>query len=132
MAPMMTVRKNVPVVLALVALVVQFSPQLSDAQRSIGSSGLWLAAVIFNILVSPDNLEDSPPRIIWDERDSGEQFTIVMFHLLLLTISFFIAYQIAADANDDGGASWMNVLASLVAASGIWLVWTNWNKRNVR
>ena len=127
-----TARKNLPLVLALMAILAQFSPQLSEAQRSLGSSVLWLAAMIFSHLVSPHDLEDSPPRIIWDERDSGEQFTIVMFHLMLLTVSFFIAYQIAANANNDGGARWMNVLATMVAASGIWLVWTNWKKRNVR
>lgn len=127
-----TARKNVPLVLALMAILVQFSPQLSDLQRSMASSGLWLAAVIFSHLISPHDLGERSPRIIWDERDSGEQFTIVMFHLLLLAVSFFIAYQIAADANNDGDATWMNVLATIVAASGIWLVWTNWKKRNVR
>ena len=130
----MTVPFNryLPGALALLAILVQFGPELSDTQRSLGSSSLWLAAMLFNFTVSSPDLDEKPPRIIWDERDGGEQFSIIMFHLLLLCISFFIAYRIALDANAPDGAKWMNILAALVAASGIWLMWSNWKKRNDR
>jgi hypothetical protein len=124
--------KHLPAMLALLAIIVQFAPELSETQRSLGSSGLWLAAIILNFIVAPPDLGEKPPRIIWDERDSGEQFSIAMFHILLLCISFFIAYRIALDANAPDGVKWMNILAVLVAASGIWLVVANWKKRNDR
>lgn len=128
----MPVQKYLPGMLALLALFVHFSPQLSQTQQSLGSTALWAVALLINFNLSPSDFGEKPPRIIWDERDSGEQFSIVMFHLLLLTISFFIAYQIASDANAPDGAKWMNILAAAVAASGIWLIWSNWKKRNDR
>ncbi len=125
-------RKNLPALLLLLAILTQFTPQLSDFQRSLASSGLYFAAVQIYLVISPPDLGEKPPRIIWDERDSGEQFSIVMFHLLLLSISFFIAYQIASNANAPDGSKWMNILAAMVIVSGLWFVWSNWKNRNAR
>ena len=128
----LSINKSIPALLMMIAIMMQFSPQLFDAQRSIGSSVFWCVAIILNFMISPPNLGERPPRVIWSERDGGEQFSIVMFHLLLLGASFFIAYQIALEANSLEGAKWMNILAAIVAASGIWLVWKNWKNRNAR
>ena len=126
-------RQQFSAVLILMAVAVHFAPELSSEQRSLGTSGLWLAAILWDAVFSPKTAPvQQPPRIIWDDRDEGEKFTIVMFHLLLSSFGLFMAYQIALGALETDGVFWLIIPAALIAASTVWLVWTNWKNRNAR
>ncbi len=126
-------RQQFSVVLLLMAVAVHFAPELSAEQRSLGTSALWLAAILWDAVFSPKTAPiQQPPRIIWDDRDEGEKFTIVMFHLLLSSFGLFMAYQTMLGATSADGVSWLIIPAALIAVSTVWLVWTNWKNRNAR
>lgn len=126
-------RQQFSAVLALMAVAVFFAPELSAEQRSLGTSAFWLAAIVADLLFSPKTAPNQqPPRIIWDERDEGEKFTIVMFHLLLASIGLFMAFQIARGALETDGVIWLIIPAAFIAASTVWLIWTTWKNRNAR
>jgi hypothetical protein len=122
-----------PALLYLFAGAIMFFPELSSEQRSIGTTGLWLTATLLSFLFSPKQEPKSKlPRIIWSERDEGEKFSIIMFHLLLATFGMFIAYLVALEAIAVDGALWLIIPAALIAASTVWMIWTNWSNRNAR
>ena len=126
-------RQQFSAILALMAVAVFFAPELSAEQRSLGTSALWLAAIVSDLLFSPKIAPAQQlPRIIWDDRDEGEKFTIVMFHLLLASFGLFMSYQIALGALEADGVIWLVIPAAFIAASTVWLIWTNWKKRNAR
>jgi hypothetical protein len=117
----------------LMAVAIQFAPELSAQNRSLGTSALWIAAMFWNYATAPKiDLGERPPQIIWDERDEGEKFTIVMFHLVLLGVAMLIAYAMVDVANSPEGHWWMNFPAAMVVGSSLWLIWNNWNDRNAR
>jgi hypothetical protein len=126
-------RQQFSAVLLMMAVAVHFAPELSAELRSIATSGLWLAAILWDSVFAPKvELADSLPRIIWDDRDEGEKFSIVMFHLLLAGFGLFMANQVAVKAIGDDGVLWLIIPAALIAGSTVWFVWTNWSNRNVR
>lgn len=126
-------RQQLPVVLAVLAMAVHFAPELTVEQRSFGSSALWLAAMLWNFAFSPKvEPVEQPPRIIWDERDDGEKFSLVMFHLVIGTVASILAYQILQQAVSPEGQIWMVMPAILIMASTCWLIWSNWKNRNAR
>lgn len=131
MAP--ALRQAFPVILATLAGAVYFSPELNDEIRSIGTSGLWMAAMIWSYAFEP-KLEPviHLPRIIWEDRDGGEKFSIVMFHLLIAAGATFFASQMVQMALAGDGNAWMAIPAAAIVVSTGWLIWSNWKNRNAR
>jgi hypothetical protein len=126
-------RSYVSKILLLFALVIYLAPELSEQVRSLGASFFTIAAAIWNWIFGPKpDPADRMPRIIWDERDGGEKFSIIMFHLMLLIGGLTLAFAIARTANSPDGIWWMVFPAAVIAASTTWLIWSNWKNRNAR
>jgi hypothetical protein len=126
-------RQQFPAILMMIAGMIHFAPALTPELRSLGTTGFWIAAMIWNFAFSPTpQAVDQPPRIIWDERDEGEKFSIVMFHLLICTVALFMAYQIILSAYAPDGSRWIIGAAMAIVASTSWLIWSNWKNRNAR
>ena len=103
-------------------------PTIDDFARTTFGTGLMLLSAI----AYPNNRSteeaDTVPRITWNERDVGERFSMVMFHLVILLGIAFFAWTLATSVEGWVG----DVLAAALICAGIWLAVKNWKRRNAR
>jgi hypothetical protein len=124
-------RQAAGVLYATLLVGIYFVPGIPDNFRQPTAMTVLLLYVLINRRSKPA-WAANPPRRIWVERDMGEKFSIVMFHVLVGTFIAFLVWQQLQMAMGPNGEWWQFVLAGLVTAASIWAVWRNWSSRNAR
>jgi magnesium-transporting ATPase (P-type) len=127
----MPIRQLTAAVAVMLMGAVYFAPGIPDNMRQITALSLLLLSVLITRHREPAT-EPNSPRRIWDERDSGERFSMIMVHVLIGSSITFLVWQQVQMATGPNGAWWQFVLAGLVTVSSIWAVWQNWSSRNAR
>ncbi len=126
-------RKYIPGLMLVVAAAFQVVSELTEQQQDIGTAGFWILAAIANWYFSPvQKPADRLPRIIWDERDAGERFSIVMFHALIALGGGYVSYTTLQSGLSPGGNLLLVFPAIGIALATCWFIWTNWSNRNAR
>lgn len=123
-----TLRAAAGTFLAVFAAAIWFLPSIDDEVKAL----LGLCVMVVSAIVHPQTSESENqgqlPRIIWAERDTGEKFSIIMFHAVILVALAFLAMQLAQLVDGILG----NILAASVMCAGVWLTVRNWKNRNAR
>ena len=127
----MPIRHLTAVVSVILMGAVYFAPGIPDNMRQITAMSLLLLSVLITRHREPAT-EPKPQRRIWDERDSGERFSMIMVHVLIGSFIAFLVWQQVQMALGPNGAWWQFVLAALVTVASIWALWRNWSSRNAR
>ena len=125
------VRHLIAVLGVMLIGAIYYVPGIPDNMRQLTAMTVLLLSVLINRR-SGTAIGPRPPQRIWDERDSGEKFSIVMFHLLVGSFIGFLVWQQVQMALGPNGAWWQFVLAGMVTVASIWAVWRNWSNRNAR
>ena len=112
--------------LALGSAAVWFATPMDESVKSL----LATALMVLSALLQPRSAEGDgatrPSPILWRDRDFGQQFTIIMFHGVVLTVLAGVAYLLATSIEGLAG----NVLAAALLCAGVWVTVRNWKNRN--
>ena len=131
----MTISKPVRHLMAALGVIafgaIYFAPGIPGDVRQVSAMTVMMFAMLINRQGQPA-FGPRPLQRIWDERDSGEKFSIVMFHVLIGSFIGFLVWQQVQMALGPNGAWWQFVLAGMVTVASIWAVWRNWSNRNAR
>ena len=119
------------VVGAILVGAIYFVPGIPDNARQLTAMSVLMVSVIINRRNEPA-FGPRPPQGIWDERDSGEKFSIIMFHVLIGSFIAFLVWQQIQMALGANGAWWQFALAAMVTVASVWALWRNWSNRNAR
>ena len=132
---MLTISAQIRHLIAVLGVIlvgaIYSAPGIPDNMRQFTAMTVLMLFVLISRR-SGSTIGPRPPQLIWDERDSGEKFSIVMFHLLIGCFIGFLVWQQTQLALGPNGAWWQLVLAGLVVVATIWTVWRNWSNRNAR
>ena len=113
-------------IFAVASAAVWFATPMDDSAKSL----LATALMVLSALLQPRNVEGEkstqPPPILWRDRDIGQQFTIIMFHGVVLTVLAGIAYLLASSIEGFAG----NLVAAALLCLGVWMTVRNWKNRN--
>ena len=112
--------------LAFASAAVWFATPMDEAAKSL----LATALMVLSALLQPRNAEGDgqpqPAPILWRDRDVGQQFTIIVFHCVILSLLAGIAYMLATRIEGMAG----NLLAAALLCAGVWMTVRNWKNRN--
>lgn len=112
--------------LALLALVDRSSP---DFAGGLAATACFWASIGLSL---PDRraLAERGPSIPWGQRDAGEKFSIIMFHVIIGTGGLFAAWLLAGFGEDSPAPLWRIALAAALVTIMAWKFWRNWTMRN--
>jgi putative copper export protein len=92
-----------------------------------------VACLALSVGVQPRDervLAERGPSIPWDRRDSGEKFSIIMFHIVIAVGVLFTAGLLAGVGGDAPAPLWRTALGMGLVTMVAWQFWRNWTKRN--
>lgn len=128
----MTLGQPVRVAAGSAALVLgaafTFGPFLAEESRDFAGMGCLLLGALLGSERTGDRAESQPLRVIWEERDPGQKFTLIMFHIVLLSVIAAFAWNLTTKIDAWYGAA----LGAFVLTAALALTWRNWKKRNAR
>ncbi|WP_143738122.1 hypothetical protein [Erythrobacter donghaensis] len=104
-------------------------------KNSQNLAGLFaaVACLALSIGVQPRDeraLAERGPPILWDRRDAGEKFSIIMFHLVIAVGVLFTAGLLAGVGGEAPVPLWRVALAAGLVTMVAWKFWRNWTMRN--
>ena len=119
-------RTAAALLLALASAGVWFATAFDEEIQSL----LATALMALSAFMQPRNVErkrpTQPAPVLWRDRDLGQQFTIIMFHGVVLTLLAGVAYLLATRIEGFAG----NLLAAALLCAGVWMTVRNWKNRN--
>ena len=121
------IRSAIGILLATLSATLLFAPEVGPWERSTIGTALMAVSLLIFPQATPQVSDDRPP-ILWRDRDPGQQFSIIMFHVVMLGFVGFMAFQIANVFEGLLGI----VLAAAILCAGVWLTVRNWKNRNAR
>lgn len=109
-----------------IGAALAFGPFLSDDERSLVGCAFLIGGLLFSERPRHDDDSERPSPITWAERDGGQRFSIIMFHIVILTFAAAISWTMTT-----GFDAWYGpVLGALTLTTTIWLTFRNWKNRN--
>ena len=111
---------------AVASAGVWFAASMEESSKSLLGTALMAISALIQPRAVMDKREAKPAPILWRDRDIGQQFSIIVFHGVVLTVIAGLAYLLATRLEGFVG----NVLAAAILCTGVWMTVRNWKKRN--
>lgn len=128
----MTASSPVRAVVGMTALVlsavVWFGPFLNEEQRPLVGYSLLMISILLDGSDRRESSGEYPAQIAWQDRDVGQKFSIIMFHLLIMALASVMAWGMATRIDAWYGP----VLGALGMTAALGISWRNWKNRNAR